>query len=65
MIEDVPILIVDGMTAAFALTRAASVRTSWAAVGGPHPLLRDRILTRRDPDDYTDLQWLDKPEEFR
>jgi len=22
------------------------------------PLLRDRILTRRDPADYTDLDWL-------
>jgi salicylate hydroxylase len=27
--------------------------------GGPViPLLRDRILTRRDRDDYTDLDWL-------
>jgi hypothetical protein len=22
------------------------------------PLLRDRILARRDPDDYTELDWL-------
>jgi 3-hydroxybenzoate 6-monooxygenase len=30
----------------------------WHDDGPVIPLLRDRILTRRDPDDYTDLDWL-------
>ena len=37
----------------------------WHDDGPVIPLLRDRILSRRDPDDYTDLDWLYKPEEFR
>jgi hypothetical protein len=31
---------------------------STGAPGPVVPLLRDRILTRRDPYDYTDLDWL-------
>jgi len=36
----------------------------WHDDGPVIPLLRDRILTRRGPDDYTDLDWLyqDRPE---
>jgi len=36
----------------------------WHDDGPVVPLLRDRILTRRGPDDYTDLDWLyqDQPE---
>jgi salicylate hydroxylase len=36
----------------------------WHDDGPVIPLLRDRILTRRGPDDYTDLDWLyqDQPE---
>jgi len=36
----------------------------WHDDGPIIPLLRDRILTRRDPNDYTDLDWLyqDQPE---
>jgi 3-hydroxybenzoate 6-monooxygenase len=30
----------------------------WHDDGPVIPLLRDRILTRRDPHDYTDLDWL-------
>jgi 3-hydroxybenzoate 6-monooxygenase len=30
----------------------------WHDSGPVIPVLRDRILTRRDPDDYTDLDWL-------
>ena len=30
----------------------------WHDNGPVIPLLRDRILTRREPDDYTDLDWL-------
>jgi 2-polyprenyl-6-methoxyphenol hydroxylase-like FAD-dependent oxidoreductase len=30
----------------------------WHDDGPVIPLLRDRILTRRDPDDYTELDWL-------
>jgi 3-hydroxybenzoate 6-monooxygenase len=36
----------------------------WHDDGPVIPLLRDQILTRRGPDDYTDLDWLyqDQPE---
>jgi salicylate hydroxylase len=30
----------------------------WHDSGAVVPLLRDRIFTRRDHDDYTDLDWL-------